>query len=54
MSKPKQKCEMCGAVFGIIEDICPKCGSEEIYEYTPDLDADEIFDLVDSGIIPNV
>lgn len=54
MSNAKQKCEKCGAVFGILEDECPKCGSDEIYEYTPYLDDDEVFDMVDSGEIPNL
>ena len=49
------RCEGCGATFSEEQDECPKCGCGEVYEVEDGtLSTDEVFELVDSGVIPAV
>ena len=52
MAKQKQKCELCGAVFGLIHDKCPKCGCPEIYELDEEEGEVDMFDFFDSPCSP--
>ena len=55
----KWYCECCGRVFrsSETEPACPECGfKEEVvdYEGQDELCGDDVFDMVDAGVIPNV
>ena len=55
----KWYCEYCGRVFRSSEEepSCPECGCKdgvEDYEGQDELCGDDVFDMVDTGVIPNV
>ena len=55
MASPKYKCELCGSKFREEHDECPYCGCSEVFEVEDEyLADDDVFDLLDDGIIPNI
>lgn len=55
MSEPRYKCELCGSKFKEDFMVCPYCGCPEVFEVEDEpLAEDDLIDLIDDGVIPNI
>lgn len=57
MRKDKYFCECCQRAFrsSSVEPVCPHCGcQDDIYEYEGQdlIGGEEVFDMVDEGVVP--
>ena len=55
MDDPRYKCALCGADLDSDYESCPHCGCPEVNEVEEEYLSDEdVFGLLDDGVIPNV